>query len=62
MPESCHHVAITLVCGVIEGICHTSDLRCSITYSRIESDREDRNIIEYMLELDNEENLRWDRK
>jgi hypothetical protein len=58
MPEGCQLTASSLVAGIIEGICNSSDIRCSVS-SRKENEREGSNSVEYLVEMTAEEALKW---
>ena len=48
--------------GIIEGVCCASDLKCSVTAVRAESEREDKVVMEFLVEVENEEHGRWEMK
>jgi len=53
MPESCQITASMLVAGIIEGVCLGSDLKCTVS-CRKDTEKEDRNVIEYLIEMESE--------
>lgn len=61
MPEGCQLTASALVGGIIEGVCTSSDIRCSVSV-RKEGEREGSSAVEYLVEMTLEEAQRWERK
>jgi hypothetical protein len=51
-----------LIAGIIEGILINNDMKCSVTARKLDSEKEDRNLMEYLIEMDMEENARWEKK
>ena len=62
MPENCQIAASMLVGGIIEGILNSSDVKCTVSSRKLDSEKEDRNVIEYLIEMDLDESMRWEKK
>ena len=45
MPENCQISASMLVAGIIEGILRSNDIRCTVSSRKLDSEKEDKNII-----------------
>ena len=50
-----------LVAGIIQGILNSNDIKCTVTSRKLESDKEDKNICEYLIEMDMEGHNKWDK-
>ncbi len=48
-----------LVAGLIVGILKSNDVKCSVSARKLDSEKEEKNIIEYLVEMDMEESLKW---
>jgi hypothetical protein len=62
MPENCQMTASMLIGGIIQGVCRASDLPCILSARKVESPREDRIVMEYLIEIEDEVHAKWDRK
>lgn len=51
MPENCQSAACMLISGIIQGILTSSDLQCVVTSRKLEGEKEDKHIVEYLVEL-----------
>ena len=45
MPENCQIAASMLVGGIIEGILNSNDIKCTVSSRKLESEKEDKNVI-----------------
>jgi hypothetical protein len=62
MPENCQSAACMLVAGIIQGILKSSDLKCVVTSRKLETEKEDKHTVEYLVELEMDENAKWEKK
>ena len=62
MPEPSQAMASAVIAGIIEGVCNSCDLKCSVTTMKAESDQQEKVIMEYLVEVEGEEQNRWDAK
>jgi hypothetical protein len=50
-----------LVAGIIQGILKSSDLKCVVTSRKLETEKEDKHTVEYLVELEMDENAKWEK-
>ena len=51
MPETCQITVSMFVAGIIEGIMRSNDMKCVCSVRKIDTEKEDKVMIEYLVEM-----------